>query len=186
VEEPPPTPLKKIPSIPKQAPKSISIKDALAGTTVVNQPKLESEKLSEDDYVADDENFDEVGDENQNTFGQDELEETWQKFIKTYLNDRPRYSSLMENYLPTLKLDFTIGVEVESSLQVEMFNELKSEITQFLHSELGNRAITLDFKEVANDNANGKLYTVEDKLKYLSQLNPSIIKLKQQLNLDFD
>lgn len=186
MEESPPPPLKKIPSIPKQAPKSISIKDALAGKTVANQPKSESENPSKDDFVVDDDSFDEVGDGNQNSFGQDELEETWQKFIKTYLNDRPRYSSLMENYLPTLKLDFTIGVEVESSLQVEMFKELKSEITQFLHSELGNRAITLDFKEVASDNANGKLYTVEDKLKYLSQLNPSITKLRQQLNLDFD
>lgn len=176
--------MKKVPSIPKQAPKSISIKDALAGKPVANQPKSESDPYEDD--AANDNSLDEDSDENQSTFGQDELEETWQKYIKTYLNDRPRYSSLMENYLPTLKPDFIIGVEVESSLQVEMLNELKLEITQFLHSELGNRAITLDFKEVATDTANGKLYTVEDKLKYLSQLNPSIIKLKQQLNLDFD
>lgn len=178
--------MKKTPSIPKQAPKSISIKDALAGKTVANQLKSETENFYEHDDAVDDKSLDEDNDENQSTFGQDELEETWQKFIKTYLNDRPRYSSLMENYLPTLKPNFIIGVEVESSLQVEMLNELKLEITQFLHSELGNRTITLDFKEVANDNTNGKLYTVEDKLKYLSQLNPSIIKLKQQLNLDFD
>ena len=89
--------MKKVPSIPKQAPKSISIKDALAGKSVANQPKSESDDPYEDD-AANDNSLDEDSDENQSTFGQDELEETWQKYIKTYLNDRPRYSSLMENY----------------------------------------------------------------------------------------
>lgn len=174
-----------MPTALKQAPKSISIKDALSGKKTVDKPIVDSEELVLE-YAAEVDGNDEVGDESQNTFGQDELDEVWQKYIKTFLSDKPRFSSLMHNYLPTLKPDFVIGIEVESTLQVEMFKEIKSEVTLFLRTELENRDINLEVNEVANDNASGKIYTVEDKFKYLSQLNPNIIKFKQLLNLDFD
>ncbi len=102
------------------------------------------------------------------------------------MSDKPRYSSLMLNYLPTLKSDYVVEVEVESSLQLDMFKEINADVVLFLRQKLENKTITVEVKEVAGDSSNGKLYTIEDKFKYLSQLNPSIIKLKQQLNLDFD
>jgi hypothetical protein len=114
------------------------------------------------------------------------LETQWQFFNQSHLADRPRYSSLMSNYQPILAENFTIIVELESQLQLDMFNEFKNELLLFLRKKLDNKTITLSLKTHIVEETKGKIYTVEDKFKYLSQLNPSIINLKKQLNLDFE
>ena len=139
-----------------------------------------------EDETSDEEVFEDIGEQEQSAFGQVELEEVWQKYARHFLSDKPRYSSLMLNYLPTLRSNYVVEVEVESSLQLDMFKEINADIVLFLRQKLENKTITVEVKKAAGDSSNGKLYTIEDKFKYLSQLNPSIVKLKQQLNLDFD
>lgn len=171
----------------QKAPKSISIKDALAGKEQP-QPQPQSEKPVTDSVQSDaeeDSYMDTTG-EDFEEFGQDEVEQVWAKYIKTELSDKPRYSSLMQTYMPVLMPDYLLMVEVESALQVEMFRELRNDLLLFLQSELGNKSISLEIRE--NENAGGgeKLYTQEDRFNFLSQINPEIGKLRQQLNLDFD
>jgi len=79
-----------------------------------------------------------------------------------------------------------IRVAFDSQLQEEMFNEIKNDLIVFLKKKLENNAISIETSIKAQENQKNKLYTVEDKFKYLSELNPQLIRLKQQLNLDFD
>jgi DNA polymerase-3 subunit gamma/tau len=57
----------------------------------------------------------------------------------------------------------------------------------FLRKELHNDLIELEEK-IIEDSGNGakKLYTTEDKYKYMSQKNPALEQLKQDFNLDFE
>lgn len=178
-----PKPIPKSAPVPTEAPKSISIKDALSGK---GQPQPDKHKEESTEQDVDEELYGDITDEDYEEFGQDEVEQVWVKYIKTELGDKPRYSSLMQTYIPVLMPDYLLVVEVESALQVEMFRELRNDLLLFLQTELENKRITLEIRE--NENAGGgeKLYTQEDKFNYLSQINPEIGKLRQQLNLDFD
>lgn len=173
--------------IPKSSPKSFSIKDAIEGKVqepikkidVSSEITLDEEPLEEDSDVAD------VAD-GMSIFTQLDLEKQWQLFVQSYLSEKPRYASLITTYQPLLSPDFQVKVVLESQLQHDMFNEIKNELTHFLKSKLNNKSIALVLTIQAQDSTSTKIYTVEDKFKYLSQLNPKLINLKQQLSLDFD
>lgn len=120
------------------------------------------------------------------SFTQIDVENNWNHFITDSLSTKPRYASLLSTYSPLLGENSTITVEFESQLQLDMFNEVKGELTTFLRKCLSNKSITIEPSIQEPDSTKNKLYTVEDKFKYLSELNPDLIKLKQQLNLDFD
>jgi len=67
-----------------------------------------------------------------------------------------------------------------------LFNEIKNDLLLFIRKNLDNKALAFDVTVQVQENGKNKLYTVEDKFKFLSDKNPNLIKLKQQLNLDFD
>lgn len=173
--------------IPKSSPKSFSIKDAIEGKVqepikkidVSSEITLDEEPQEEDSDVA------EVAD-GMSIFTQLDLEKQWQLFVQSYLSGKPRYASLLTTYQPLLNPDFQVKVVLESQLQLDMFKEIKNELTHFLRSKLNNKSIALVLTIQAQDSTSSKIYTVEDKFKYLSQLNPKLINLKQQLSLDFD
>jgi hypothetical protein len=70
-----------------------------------------------------------------------------------------------------------------------MFQDIKSDVLQYLRDTLGDRQLTIN--EVATGNGDDtdasrpKLYTDEDKLKFLAQKNPLLLNFKQKFNLDF-
>jgi len=164
--------------------KSFSIKDAIEGK--VPQAKEQDHKKEENIAdIYDDESEDSVQD-NLIPFTQVDLDNTCQKFIDSYLSDRPRYASLLITYQPIVENGNDIRVAFDSQLQEEMFNEIKNDLIVFLKKKLENNAISIETSIKAQENQKNKLYTVEDKFKYLSELNPQLIRLKQQLNLDFD
>lgn len=173
--------------IPKSSPKSFSIKDAIEGKVQEPPRKIDvsPEIVSEEEPLDDDSDVAEVAD-GTSIFTQLELEKQWQQFVLSYLSEKPRYASLLTTYQPLLNPDFQVKVVLESQLQLDMFNEIKNEITHFLRSKLNNKSIVLVLTIQAQDSSSSKIYTVEDKFKYLSQLNPKLINLKQQLSLDFD
>jgi DNA polymerase-3 subunit gamma/tau len=173
----PPVPL-------KSQPKSISIKNAILGK--------EKEEIKAP--VDIDENAEQVGIEiNEEdisgevlVFTQLELENHWQGFIDSSLSGKPGYASLLKNYLPDIGEDFSLNIVFETQLQVDMFREVKYDLETYLRKKLDNKLININESKQENGNQVNKLYTVEDKFRYLSQKHPSVTKLKQQLNLDFE
>lgn len=93
---------------------------------------------------------------------------------------------MLSNYSPLLESDQIISIEFESQLQVDLFNEIKNDLILFLRRTLDSKGLTINSIINVQENGKNKLYTVEDKFKFLSEQNPKIINLKQQLNLDFD
>jgi hypothetical protein len=170
----------------KKTHKSFSIKDALEGKA---QPKAEALPVQEDS--KEDDLTDQTSDIDDSSlelvqFNQIDLERQWQLFIQSHLVEKPRFASLLSTYQPQLTNDFLIKLSLESQLQVDMFNEVRIDLIHFLKRKLGSTDLTIEVAILSQDTSNGKIYTVEDKFKYLSQLNPNVIKLKQQLNLDFE
>lgn len=170
----------------KAGPKTISIKNALEGrTSTPSQLNVASDKDVEDELIDEDIDFDFPTDEPL-PFTQIEVDTQWQQFILEFLSSKPRYASLLDNYQPIAGDNYVLSIEFESQLQIEMFTEIKNDLLLFLRKNFNNKTISIETIVQAQDSSKNKLYTVEDKFKYLSELNPTLIKLKQQLNLDFD
>ncbi|HPE17133.1 MAG TPA: hypothetical protein PLM76_00760 [Tenuifilaceae bacterium] len=172
------------------APKSISIKNILSGNaespkeddTQPEQDKNDENISSYDDTITEGGVVEEVT----NSFSQEELVKVWHNFIDSNLADKPRYATLLKNYTPTLNDDFVVQVQFETAFQQELFKEIKHDLNFFLRKNLDNTLISINDEVVEQDSPKNKLYTVDDKFKFLSEKNPSLVKLKQQLNLDFD
>lgn len=174
--------------VPKGSPKTISIKQAIEGKpadAVIQTKSQPQENFSDDENIEDDFEIDATSDY-QTPITQKDIENQWQNFIRTHLSAKPRYASLLSNYSPLLESDQIISIEFESQLQVDLFNEIKNDLILFLRRTLDSKGLTINSIINVQENGKNKLYTVEDKFKFLSEQNPKIINLKQQLNLDFD
>lgn len=145
----------------------------------------ESTVVADDDPFEESDEFAEIEAEDL-VLTQLDVEKFWQKFIDTHLSNKPRYASMLTSYSPILTDGNLVKVVLESKLQADMFSEIKSDLTVFLRLKLGSKNIDLSCEVLENSTTNAKMYTAEDKLKFLSQNNPSILSLMQQLNLDFD
>ncbi|MDD3567861.1 MAG: hypothetical protein PHT92_05610 [Bacteroidales bacterium] len=178
--------------VPRATPKSISIKDALEGKSVVTPSIKETDSAQQLDEETGDEDED-VGfssdSDEEVIFSQIDLERQWQQFIQTHLSEKPRFASLLTTYQPVLGSNFQVKVVFESQLQLDMFDDVKNDVIYFLRSKLGCKSITIEasfLNQSKGSSGNGNIYTPEDRFKFLSQKNPKLLDLKQQLNLDFD
>lgn len=170
---------------PRAGTRSISIKDAIEG---------KQSSVSKTESIADNDQDDDIDDDIELDFHSEDpipitqidIENSWQLFINEFLSTKPRYASLLSTYMPIVGEDSVVTVDLESQLQLDMFNEVKGDLVLFLRKKYNNKLINIEPSIQEADSTKNKLYTVEDKFKYLSELNPNIIKLKQQLNLDFD
>lgn len=183
-DEEPVEPKKSVPT--KGLPKTYSIKSAISETNIV-EPAIEVPKVqqvedwgSDSSHEADDSSIEE------SFYTQEDVSKHWLNYISTSLHDKPRIASLLSNYLPTVDTDLSLKVNLESQLQLDLFHEVKKELVAFLRKKLDNKNLEIKESVISSTESNGKIYTVEDRFKFLSQKNPKLIKLKQQLNLDYD
>lgn len=164
------------------APKSFSIKNSLNGKPQEKQPdNFEVENITPiDDSLPIEEDVDAIPDINE-----DNLKENWQIFTNRIQESNPNHSSILRSYQPKLINDFQIEITLETQLQVDLFLEIKSELVLFLRGQYKSKLINIVETIEAQQSQSIKPYTPEDKFKFMIQKNPSLIKLKQDLNLDF-
>ncbi len=159
--------------IPKRTIKSLntpSIKDALAGKTSENEV---SAKEQHQMYAANDE---------AEEFTSAELEQKWKSFLSR-LEDRPSLQSTL-SYVPEIKEDFQLYLEIENSVQEDAINLIKPDLVSWLRKELRNSKITLVTK--ISEKTRGRIiYTDEEKYTEMLKKNPSLAVLKKKFNLDF-
>ncbi len=173
------------PPVLKASPKSFSIKDALEGK-ITAAPLQVSEDNPNEEESAEDIAETDLAEETDEILAQEDLERFWHQFVQTHLSDKPRFASLLTTYEPVVGANSQVKIVFESQLQLDMFLEIKNDLTHFLRAKLGNRSVAIDESFQSQSTGSGKIYTVEDRFKYLSQKNPKLLTLKQQLNLDFD
>ena len=156
-------------------PKSFSIKEKLnISTNVMNNPEKEEDTETEDEQEILNAEFSEK-----------QLIEAWHKFSNT-MGSRPRIFNTLTSKDPKLVDDFTISFIIDNNLQEEKINEIRNELIYFLRKELKNNEIDLKLIITELEEENNKLYTAEDKFKYLLSKNENLGKLKQEFNLDLE
>lgn len=119
---------------------------------------------------------------------QNELSSLIAEFTALCLTDRPMYSGLVSGSSVLLTEGGQAVAQFDSQLQIDMFQDIKAELIQYLRDRLANRQFDI-VEQVANAQDEGektkpKLFTAEDKFKFMIQKKPELLKLKQRFNLD--
>jgi len=184
--EPAPTPIEK-PVISKESAKyeatsKISIKDAL---NAVNKSVLYHEEEPDQEPLDDEIVLDPQ--ENQ-TITDDLLHICWNSFAEQLREDKPRMAVTLKSVLPLIRENGIISVELNNRSQLDDFNNsIRNDLERFLQRELRNGSIKIEASLIESEEGQQtKLYTSEEKFRYLSQKNPVLTALKQKLNLELE
>jgi len=150
---------------------SFSIKDAMKGSVA------KTEKTQEVTPIA--------IQETDTPFTQEQMLEKWNSFAESIKEEKARLYNTMTSQNPELKEDFSIELILSNELQQQLIFEAMSSILKYLHEELKNTNIKIN-TIVTEDKIEKKIYTNDDKYNFLSEKNPNLNLLRDQLNLDFN
>jgi len=121
-----------------------------------------------------------------NSFTFEKLLETYKHFVETIKSNRPRLYSTLNTIEPVLSGTHIVELTLSNqTLQKDFDKNLNHDMTHFLRDELANDTIIIEVK-VAKQNEQQKLYTSEEKFKYMVSKNPALNELKKKLDLDFE
>jgi DNA polymerase-3 subunit gamma/tau len=162
--------------------RTISIKDALNGVSENTVEEEQSDSLTEDTEPQSFETS-EI-----KPLTPEFLDQCWNAFIAQIREDRPRMAVSLRNTKPRIEEGYRITVELNNSSQLDDFrNNTQNDLEKFLRRETLNIQLHVvaeiaESKEVAFV----KLYTSEEKFRYLNQKNPALASFKQKLNLELE
>ncbi len=163
--------------------KTTSLKNVLNSKT----PSQPQPKLEETNALDSKDNDDNPKIFN-NAFNASDLSAAWNAFALQIEKEKPAHFSLMSNYPPTLSDNGKILVKFEAQVQIEIFKEIKKDVQLYLKNSLKASSIDI-IEEVSNEepiHKKPRLFTPDDKLKFMAEHNPALNRFIQQLNLDFD
>ena len=155
------------PSAVPVAPKSFSLKEAMAKQAVVEEKIVEQSQECQ-------------------PFTQEQLDTAWGELVIQVAN-KPRLANALRNATPILKDEFVISFSVMNEAQREwMQKNMAEEILNFLFKSLHNHSLQLEvtvMEEVQQDSET-QLYMPADKFRFLSEKYTQVQELKQRLKLD--
>ncbi|NOZ46974.1 MAG: DNA polymerase III subunit gamma/tau [Chlorobi bacterium] len=161
--------------------KSISVKEAFKlvneKSEIIKEPEV---KISKQEAPIIEEIISE--------FTIEQLLEKWSIYAKNHEEEKRLFTVLTSNK-PVLTNNYAIEYRLKNTMQEIEIKDIKPQLLNFLKQELKNSSITLNFivEEVKEDDTQKKhLFTDRDKYKFMSEKNPNLEKLRQQLNLDFE
>jgi DNA polymerase-3 subunit gamma/tau len=164
--------------------RTISIKDALEA---VKKPKaVVTEEMATEPEITDPDT------ENIETGIQEvkegELSLSWIAFAEKLKEERPRMWVTLKNIEPKLLENCIIAVEMNNGSQLDDFNNsVRNDLEKYLRLELHNNKISIEARLTESlENNQHKLYTSEEKFKYLSEKNPALASFRQKLNLELE
>jgi DNA polymerase-3 subunit gamma/tau len=161
---------------PAYEPKTTSIKDGLKGALHANGTRENKDAVERKPEA-----------QQNNPFKPEDLLEKWKEFADRIKEERPRLSITLRMQTPVLDEDAKIRVEMQNANQEEDFTKfLKPDLLMFLRKELKNDNISIETMLIKSDKDSGKPYTQEEKFDFMSEKNPNLKILKQQLGLDFE
>jgi DNA polymerase-3 subunit gamma/tau len=118
-------------------------------------------------------------------FSQDQLEKTWEEFIKTLQVDSPHFYNTLKHHKPLLKEDFMVEFCVDNKLLEEELNQKRNELLDFLRTRLENDKI--NFQTVVQETTRTiKPYTDREKFNRMAEKNPALKEMKDQLDLGIE
>jgi DNA polymerase-3 subunit gamma/tau len=178
-------PIAETPVIKEPAPQ-VYTKRIISGTTSINtssaaKAEVKSTEVESESAIAERKAA-------QKNFTQEELETAWNKSVQQ-LQQQNKLSSFAHTALtksnPVLKENFFIELEIDNEAAEKALDVEKLDFLEMLRKELMNTEIQLT--TVINYVADiKKLYTQREKFMHMAEKNPSINKLRQQLDLEID
>ncbi|WP_080903714.1 DNA polymerase III subunit gamma/tau [Parabacteroides sp. Marseille-P3160] len=118
------------------------------------------------------------------SFTQEDLQLCWDEFSET-IEQKVHLKNTMINNKPVLLSDSQIEVPVYNPGQQDELLNNSLEILSYLRSHLRNTHIQMSIR-ILETNENQKAYTSTDKFKLLSDINPTLLKLKDEFNLSIE
>ena len=104
------------------------------------------------------------------------------------LSDQKKAQNSMRQYLifANEELEFeqnTIKIKVENQVQLDLLNEIKADVMEFIRHQLQNNLIQLE-AIISETIAKKNLYTNQDKYNHLLEKFPLLDDLKKRLGLE--
>lgn len=160
---------------------SLSLKDILSVGNKSTGKSPEHENGAADSPVV------EEPSENENEgFGEDQLESAYREFVQHLKSEKPRLYSILLSKKPFLKENFTIHLLMDNETQLEDFNlNVKADLLNALRKTLNNSAISI-VTQIEEKELPRKIYTAQEKFQELASRNPLLNRMRKEFNLDFD
>ena len=117
-------------------------------------------------------------------FTVDKLERSWLQYAET-IPKLGRMASLILNNKPHQLSDTEFEVTVSNTLQEKELKQLLPEILSYIHSQLRNSLINITIK-MAEETEKQRANTPEERFRLMAEQNPSLLTLRNGLNLEID
>jgi DNA polymerase III subunit gamma/tau len=133
---------------------------------------------------SDEERFD-VSEIGTDIFDEEKMHSVWLQYAEKIQEKAPRLNHVFSVNKPKLVNEAELLLKLENQNLANAVNSIITELIPFLKKELNNKNISLKIEVEKLQKENDIPYTNEDKFKKMAENNPSLIDLKDQLNLDF-
>jgi len=119
------------------------------------------------------------------TFTLDQLETAWDQFSESLHKEMPHLSTTLKKHRPVLREDFLIEFCADNKILAEELNMKRNELLDFLMTRLNNNRIHLQI--IVPDHPVGlKPYTSREKFGRMAEKNPTLLDLREQMDLEID
>ena len=161
---------------------TISIKNALEGLENGNHADAVENDLAEAEVPYTEEN-----EPAEIPIAPEFLMKCWNAYAEAIKDQKPRFSAALKNIEPEIMEDQILGIYFSNQAQLDSFHKhIKGDLERFLQRELQRPRIRVEASILPADAQHKKLYTAEEKLTYLSEKNPLVTKLVQDLGLELE
>jgi DNA polymerase III subunit gamma/tau len=133
---------------------------------------------------SDEERFD-VSEIGTDIFDEEKMHSVWLQYAEKIQEKAPRLNHVFSVNKPKLVNEAELLLKLENQNLANAVNSIITELIPFLKKELNNKNISLKIEVEKLQKVDDVPYTNEDKFKKMAENNPSLIDLKDQLNLDF-
>ncbi len=120
------------------------------------------------------------------SFTAEALIRVWKQFVERV--DAPQLKSALGSREPVLKENWRVEYSLDNDLQLQRITQdLKPKLIGFLHRNLKNELIEIDFNVVvSSEEIAHRPYTDTEKWNVLAEKYPALTVLKTKFNLDFE
>jgi DNA polymerase-3 subunit gamma/tau len=119
------------------------------------------------------------------TFNQQEFEEAWKDFTSKKLVNNALAQSAFQVALLKLNEDYSVEVSFPSTTQEYYFNDLKSQLAEFLKNEYRMNGITYRVLVQKSDEVRvSSVMSEKDKFEAMREKNPALEELRKRFGLE--